>query len=196
MAQVLLPTSEDAHVPVLTSIGFRHLADLLYLSCEAGHFNVTAPSNTELVFVPYEDSQRARFSQVIEQTYERTLDCAALNGVRRMEDVLDGYRATGTFRAENWLIVCSAGQDVGVLLLADHVEAKHCELMYMGLVPEARGRGRGREIVRHAQKLAHRARAERIVLAVDAVNEPALAMYRSAGFEVWDRRAVYVRVRR
>ena len=35
------------------------------------------------------------------------------------------------------------GRDVGVLLLADHPRARHWELMYMGLVPEARGTGLG-----------------------------------------------------
>ena len=157
MAQVLLLPREDAHVAVMASIGFQRLADLLYLTCEADHFNATNPPHNELVFVPYGDSQQARFAQVVEQTYENTLDCAALNGVRSMADVLDGYRATGTFRAENWLIVCSAGHDVGVLLLADHAQAKHWELMYMGLVPAARGHGWGREIVLHAQRLAYRA---------------------------------------
>jgi mycothiol synthase len=196
MAQVLLLPGDDAHVAVITSMGFQRLADLLYLSCEADRFNATTPPQSELEFVPYEDSRRAQLAQVVEHTYENTLDCAALNGVRSMADVLDGYRATGTFRTENWLIVCSAGHDVGVLLLADHAQAKHWELMYMGLVPAARGRGWGREIVLHAQRLAHRAGAERIVLAVDSVNEPALALYRALGFEAWDRRAVYVRVRR
>ena len=38
-----------------------------------------------------------------------------------------------------------------------------------------------------------RADVERIVLAVDAANEPALRMYRTAGFESWDQRSVYVR---
>jgi mycothiol synthase len=66
----------------------------------------------------------------------------------------------------------------------------------MGVVPEARGRGWGRQIVRHAQTLALRAKVERIVLAVDAANEPAMRMYRSAGFEAWDRRAVFVRFKR
>jgi ribosomal protein S18 acetylase RimI-like enzyme len=65
--------------------------------------------------------------------------------------------------------------------------------MYMGLVPEARGRGWGRQITQHAQWSASRAGVERIVLAVDRVNEPALRMYRSTGFEMWDRRCVYVR---
>jgi mycothiol synthase len=80
-----------------------------------------------------------------------------------------------------------------VLLLADHPSARHWELVYMGIVPQARGRGWGRQITQHAQFLARRHNIERIVLAVDAANSPALAMYRSAAFEPWDRRTVYVR---
>ena len=41
-----------------------------------------------------------------------------------------------------------------MLLLADHPKARHWELMYMGLVPEVRGRGWGRQIARYAQWLA------------------------------------------
>ena len=63
----------------------------------------------------------------------------------------------------------------------------------MGLTPEARGHGWGRQITQHAQYLARRAGVERIVLAVDAANGPALRMYRAMGFEIWDRRTVFVR---
>jgi ribosomal protein S18 acetylase RimI-like enzyme len=63
----------------------------------------------------------------------------------------------------------------------------------MGLVPSARGCGWGRQIAQHAQYLVQRAQVERIVLAVDAANEPALRMYDRAGFKSWDRRTVYVR---
>jgi hypothetical protein len=35
-----------------------------------------------------------------------------------------------------------------------------------------------------------------MLLAVDVANEPALAIYRHAGFIAWDRRAVFVRFRR
>ncbi len=71
-----------------------------------------------------------------------------MNGKRPMAEVLDGYQATGTFSPENWLFVRADGADVGVLLVADHRAAKHWELMYMGVVPRARGAGLGGEIVR------------------------------------------------
>jgi ribosomal protein S18 acetylase RimI-like enzyme len=131
--------------------------------------------------------------RLIEETYEQTLDCTALDGVRRVNHVVNGYQATGIFRPENWLIVRADEEDVGVLLLADHPQAGHWELMYMGLVPNVRGHRWGQLITRHAQWMASQAGVERIVLAVDAANEPALAMYRRTGFEMWDRRTVYVR---
>ena len=47
----------------------------------------------------------------------------------------------------------------------------------MGVVPEARGRSLGHEIVRFAQWTCRNLQAKRLVLAVDSANRPALAMY-------------------
>ena len=193
ISQVLLPAQDTQATRLLTSVGFVHLADLLYLTCEAERFAANPLNRPTLRFLTYDPSQRDRLMRLIERTYEGTLDCPRLNGIRRMEDVLDGYQATGVFRNENWLIFVDGAQDVGVLLLADHPSAGHWELVYMGLVPEARGRRWGRQITQHAQSLARRAHVERIVLAVDAANEPAVALYRDSGFEAWDRRSVHVR---
>jgi ribosomal protein S18 acetylase RimI-like enzyme len=191
MIQVLLSDHNAPIVPILESAGFARLSELLYLSWEAAAPPVSPAATLE--FEPFHDSQRDRLVALIEKTYEATQDCAALNGKRPMDEVLDGYRATGTFRPENWLIVRSAGQDVGALLLADHCAANHWELLYMGLVPNARGHHFGCDIVRHAQLLAQAAGVERIVLAVDAENLPAIKMYNKTGFTVWDRRTVFVR---
>jgi GNAT superfamily N-acetyltransferase len=193
MTQVLSPSHASEVARVLKHVKFRHLADLLYLTCEFERFPKETPIPGDLQFFTYEASLRPRFMRLVERTYEGTLDCTGLNGVRNVENVITGYQATGLFRPENWLIVRAGDEDVGVLLVADHPPAGHWELMYMGLVPEVRGHGWGRQITRHAQWLARRAGVERIVLAVDATNEPALSMYRSTGFEMWDRRTVYVR---
>jgi ribosomal protein S18 acetylase RimI-like enzyme len=193
MSQVVLPSEDTGDVPILKAVGFRQLADLLYLACESDRFPSQANSQREIEFLPYDNSLRDRLVRVIERTYDGTLDCAALNGTRHMDDVMTGYQSTGVFRPENWLIVHSGDDDVGALLLADHPSVRHWELVYMGLVPKARGRGWGRQITQHAQALARAAGVERIVLAADAANEPALRMYRSVGFEAWDRRTVFVR---
>jgi ribosomal protein S18 acetylase RimI-like enzyme len=193
MSQVLVGPTDSDVVMVLELVDFGLLAELLYMTCESSRFPAQRPASTELAFIAYDNSQRTRLMQLIERSYEGTLDCAALNGVRHVDNVVTGYQATGAYRPENWLLLRSGNADVGVLLLAEHPQAGHWELMYMGLIPEARGHGWGRQITQHAQWLAGRAGVERIVLAVDAVNEPALRMYRSSGFEMWDRRMVYVR---
>jgi ribosomal protein S18 acetylase RimI-like enzyme len=192
LTQSLLSAPDASTINVLRHVGFRHLADLLYLTCEASRFPVAAPP-CDVLFEPYDTAERGRLIRLVERSYEGTLDCTALNGVRDIEDVIVGYQGTGVFRAENWQFVRSEGEDVGVLLLADHPNARHWELMYMGLVPEVRGRGWGRQIARYAQWLGRGAAIERILVAVDAANSPAEAVYRSTGFELWEQRAVYLR---
>jgi mycothiol synthase len=193
LVQSLLVAPSAETIKVMQHVGFRHVADLLYLSCEADRFPLAAPEPCEVRFEPYQTCQRSRLLRIVERTYESTLDCRALDGARNIDDVINGYQATGVFRPENWYFVRANGEDVGILLLADHPAARHWELMYMGLLPEVRGRGWGRQIALYAQWLARGARVERILVAVDAANLPAAAAYRSTGFEIWEQRAVYLR---
>ena len=193
MTQAFLTSPAAETVKILRHVGFRQLADLLYMSAESSKFPLAAPPS-ELDYVRYDATQRERLMALVGCTYEGTLDCVELDGVRDLEYVIGGYEATGVYRPENWLFVRAGGEDVGVLLIADHPKGRHWELMYMALIPEARGRGWGRQITRYAQWLARGAGVERIVVAVDAANTPAVAMYRDCGFDLWDQRAVYVRV--
>lgn len=192
MSQVLLPDRDSPAVPMLRAAGFECLTDLAYLTWEVADLPEER-RESQLEFVPYDDDAVDRLVAAIEATYEGTLDCPDLGGRRPMDEVLGGYRETGMFRPENWLLVRSGGEDVGVLLLTEHRVAGHWELLYMGLAANARGKRRGRDLVRHAQRLAREADAERIVLAVDAENIPAIKMYNETGFITWDRRSVFVR---
>lgn len=192
LAQTLLVTDAGREASLLLRHGFRHLTDLLYLVSEAAAFPTARPA-TPLQFQEVAAADETRLAQVIERTYEATLDCPALNGARPMQDVLAGHRAAGVVRPEHWLIVRDDERDVGCLLLADHPAQSQWELVYTGVIPSARGQGWGLQITRHAQWLTRRARRDRLALAVDADNAPALAMYAAAGFRVWDRRSVYLR---
>jgi ribosomal protein S18 acetylase RimI-like enzyme len=178
---------------LLRGAGFRPLADLVYLACLEEHFPLSRPTSP-LEFEAYSPANHDRMARVVEATYVETLDCPALNGVRRIDDVLAGYRSTGEFVPDRWLLVVHQGEDVGCLLLADHPEQGHSELVYMGLVPTARGNGWGREITRHAQWLARRLGRRRLVLAVDESNLPAIRVYSILGFHSWNRKRVHFRV--
>ncbi len=142
----------------------------------------------------YSSDTAERFAAVVERTYVGTRDCPRLDGVRPIGEVLEGYQAVGCFEPARWFLVRRAGDDIGCLLLADHPPHKLWEIVYMGIIPEARGNGLGLAVTRHAQWLAGTAGAERLVLAVDAANEPAIKGYAAAGFTSWDRRSVFLKV--
>ncbi len=192
LTQVLLESPSESEIERLRRLGFRHLADLDFLTCEAERFPRTHTS-TDIQFEAYTGRERARLAGLIERTYEGTLDCTDLNGVRDIDDVIIGYQGTGVYRPENWFFVRFDNADIGVLLLADHPAAAYWELVYMGLVPEARGRGWGRQIVLQSQWLGRRAKIDRIVLAVDTSNLPAVRTYAKSGFHSWNKRSVYIR---
>lgn len=178
---------------LLAAAGFEHVADLLYLVCTEAGFP-TAPPTLSIELEACCDANLARLSEVLERSYEGTLDCPRLNGVRSAEDVLETYRAAGVFDAARWFLVRANQQDVGCLLLADHPQDEQWELVYIGLVPAARGQGIGRDLVRQAQWLTRQAGRRRLVLSVDAANAPALGLYASEGFAAWDRRAIYLQI--
>ncbi len=193
LVQTLLETDTGADFDRFVAAGFEHVCDLLYLVSLAKAFPTCAPA-CEIEFFPTYETEVPRLAEILGRTYEGTLDCPQLNGVRSTEDVLAGYRGQGAVPAERWLICRHTGQDVGCLLLAEHTESDSWELVYMGLMPEHRGRGWGMSLVRHAQWLTQRSGRARLVLAVDASNGPAIVTYSEAGFLAWDRRSVLLRV--
>jgi ribosomal protein S18 acetylase RimI-like enzyme len=192
LAQSLLLNEFDPGAARLKAVGFKHLAKLFYLAATQTNFPSAAP-NLKLTFEPYREENHVRLASAVVKTYEATRDCPALDGQRRIDDVLAGYRATGIFNPDCWLLVRYRDEDIGCLLLADHPGADQYELVYMGLIPAARGRCFGREVVKQAQWLTELAGRPRLVLAVDANNRPALEMYRSCGFVMWNERTVYIR---
>ena len=191
IVQAVLPVRAATDAMRLVRAGYHHLADLDYLICHSGRFPCEKPSS-DLDFEPFSPSDDSRLGKLVERTYVDSFDCVGLDGMRPIADVLAGYRETGRYRPDWWLFVRHLGQDVGCILLADHPEHDQCELMYLGMIPEVRGRGWGEQATRHAQWLIGISR-ERMILAVDDNNWPAQGVYSATDFDLWDRRCVYVR---
>ena len=148
LAQALLPIGDTLAAQRLLRHGFREVGQLDYMLCGSTTFP-SQPASCELDFQPYRLGLRSRLAEVMEQTYQQTMDCPDLDGLRNVQDVLDGYRHTGQFHPDRWLLVRHQQTDVGCLLLADHPEHGQLELVYMGLVPGVRGRGWGHFLVQH-----------------------------------------------
>jgi ribosomal protein S18 acetylase RimI-like enzyme len=221
LAQIVVGEEDGYGDAMLARSGFPRFAELAYLFAETSaagetdHFSGSSPETTDrlsgsspaalerdairqcegLHFVPRAGDEPLRLAALLEQTYIGTLDCPGLDGVRPMDEVLEGYRAQGRHRPEEWYFVQEAGEDIGALILTEHPGVENWELVYMGLVPRARGRNCGLRIIRFALDTAARHGAQRLVLAVDANNLPALRAYERAGFIAWDRRIVYARLR-
>ena len=79
------------------------------------------------------------FRTAIEASYEGTLDCPALAGMREMEDVIEGHKGVGVFDPALWSVLLLDSKPAGCLLLAEIPSRRALETVYLGLAPEAQG---------------------------------------------------------
>ena len=143
----------------------------------------------------YSPATHGLFATTIMETYRDSLDCPGLNGLRDIEDVITGHKSSGEFDPNLWFLLCEHGHNgnadggdpgptpVGVLLLSRVSRMETVELVYLGLVPAARGRGLGELLLKHALALVPAAGRSRLTLAVDAINAPAMRLYYRHGLQ-------------
>src|SRR5690606_38925319 len=143
---------------------------------------------------PYTDEARNDFLVALDASYEETLDCPELRGLRATSDVLEGHMATPTFDPALWTLMRLNGAPVGVLLLNPSPASRSVELVYFGLARAARGRGIERTLLRHGLRLVAGRREKHIALAVDERNEPARGLYASEGFRRVFSKSAFIRV--
>lgn len=136
---------------------------------------------------------RAELSELLQQTYDGTLDCPGLAGLRTTEEILQGHLATHAVEPDLWSIVRLEGKPVAVSMCSPLPFGEAAELVYFGVASNARGLGIGPALLQHSLgRLEHRGILA-VHLACDESNAPALRMYRNAGFERTVRRVAYVR---
>jgi hypothetical protein len=167
---------------------------------------ITENANQGLRFEPVElnrSGEFQRFADLVERTYTETLDCPRLADYRTASQTLGGYQAAGAFDPKLWFhIYDDHDAPVGCMVLASHqlrptpendVQSFVIEIVYMGLVPEARGRGRGKTLVQRALDAAGDIGANRIMLGVDQRNRFARAIYEEAGLQPMLSETVWVK---
>ena len=173
--------------------GFGYLTRLLYLFSAAENFPERADQfQSDLRFIPWPEVDPEEFIRIVEATYVDTLDCPQLNGLRETEDVLAGYRAAGVHSPDLWFLVVHDQRPVGCLILTEHPDFDQLELVYMGLIPECRGRGLGRDVVRFAQLTTRQRKRSGLLLAVDVQNKPAMQVYKSLGMQSLEERDIFL----
>lgn len=197
IAQSLLESGHEDVSDEMDANGFPRLSRLQFMHRELTSPvpSITRHRDTELLTCE-PDTNFDRFATTIERTYTGTLDCPELNGCRSGTEALKGHQLSGKFDPSRWLLLRFRGQDVGLLLLTEHAEEQVWEVVYCGLVPEARGHGLGRQLLLEGMHLARQGNALELVLAVDERNKPAIRLYEALGFEQFDQRIVHARLRR
>jgi ribosomal protein S18 acetylase RimI-like enzyme len=194
LAQSLLsPNEKQLALPLLRN-GFSHITNLRYLRHELQLPPEWQNDIGRLNFQTYAKCYKALFHETLLASYAGTLDCPEVNGVREIDEIITGHQAQGFFDPAHWWLAFDSGQAAGVLLMTESTQWKSWDLSYVGVVPEARHRGVGRELTQKALIEARNARAEQLTLALDTRNRPAAQLYQSLGFEPFDEREVYLAI--
>lgn len=197
LSQCLLALDDDAETAILSRHGFERATDMFFLARAISSADATdADRNDGLTRIdvePYRPENAERFARLIESTYQGSLDCTYLNGIRSGSEAIVSHKLSGKFDPARWGLYSVDGVDAGVMLLNDHPDQDAVELVYLGVSPTARGRGLGRRMLR--QGLADSAlRGQAVIfLAVDCENRFANSLYSEFEFAELARRRVLLR---
>jgi ribosomal protein S18 acetylase RimI-like enzyme len=195
LAQALLDPAAIEEHEVFKAGGFLELAHLNYLERPIPRFRtVKHPDLPEDVSIELWDPRdRALMHDLLQRSYEDTLDCPRLSGLRSVEDILDGHLASGIFTPEWWHVLRVNDKPEGLLLFNRSTDSETIELVYLGVSRGIRGRGLGNTLLRHGLAHLDGERGRAVVLAVDKANTPAVHLYRRAGFRIAVRRVAFIR---
>jgi ribosomal protein S18 acetylase RimI-like enzyme len=200
LMQCLIRPDDQANRAALEQVGFHSLATLLYMEWNVAAQGapvepdaLPALENDHVEWITYDDLHHDEFARLIEATYQDTLDCPGLKGLRPINDVISGHKAAGLFRPHRWMLWRCNGRSAGCILFAEAPLRPALELVYMGVHPNWRGHHVGQFLLSHGLSMARREHFPTITLAVDAANAPALVLYQSAGFRETTRRRAMIR---
>ncbi len=191
--QSLIPRDCADRAQVLSKAGYTFLADMRYLVLEVPRSLPAEPRHADVVVEDYRAADEVVFRNTLSRTYEGSLDCPGLNGLRTIEEIVLSHRHTGIHDPRLWLIAKVGDNPVGVVLLTRVPLQSAMEIVYVGVVPEARGCSYGSYLVRLAIENAVSANSTHLMLAVDHRNHYARKIYASFGFEETDRRHAWTR---
>ncbi|MBA2116046.1 GNAT family N-acetyltransferase [Bremerella alba] len=176
---------------LLVRSGFQSITLLSHLEALTEDVHAEPPRG-DLQFQRCDDFQSEAFRSLIAQTYDNSLDCPELDGLRDVEDVLDGYYATSGLSTDHWYTLEHGSETIGVVITAHHVEPQQLELIYFGLTPRFRRMGLGSEMIRFVLELAQSMGCRSTITGADQRNTPAMALYREFGFQQAEAKELYL----
>lgn len=140
----------------------------------------------------FDASRKTRFESLIDR-------CLGVAGAptRHLQpsgrELLASYAARDDFCASNWWLIGRDGCDVAVVLVHEGNRAR--EIVFLGVIPEARRQGLGTLALDFIRKSALNDRCHSIDVTVEVNNSAAVTLYAKAGFLATATRLGFVRRR-
>lgn len=192
LVQALLEPGQLHESHSLLDAGYTMLAQLVYM-----HMTIDRPGvalNEPLYDrYSYSDKTHELFTRAVLASYEGTMDCPGLLGLRKIEDIIAGHMATGRFDPSLWTALYEGDEPAAVMLLAEIPPRDAMELVYLGVSQTHRSRGLGGRLLAHAIHEGSRRKLNTMMLAVDEHNAPAMKLYRRVGFASTARKTAMIK---
>lgn len=191
IAQAILPVDAEQYARSYSKAGFDRLATLKYMERRRSS-KLRTIHTCSAHFIPMTKQTDATLGSILMASYEGSLDCPKIHGLRDVQDIIDGHRGLGLHDPNLWSLAEIDGELVGALLLNVVPDSKCMELAYLGVAPSARGKGIGDAFVQRAVKQSNDHGCTKITLAVDSNNLPAIRLYSRWGFGETGQRSTMI----
>ncbi len=184
--QAVIPSKFSRQLSPILSTQFTNVTDVFHIYRDLQHtrlFDNEVAISEPVSWRPACEFTHPYVAQRIVETFDGTLDCPELNGLRSSKQTLDGFLDGEHLREkQDWYLLELGGDQIGCALLTHHPESQLLELTYMGLRPVARKRGLGKRLVELAIQRGKALNCVGVAAAVDRRNLPALKVYEAMGF--------------
>jgi len=189
--QCLTDPGSVRDIGLLEEAGYESLAELAYMRKPLDEPIKDRVCRVEGIGWRRCDASRLdSLAWLIPRTYEGSMDCPRLSGLRDAKDIIEGHKGSGPSRPEAWWMVVVKETPVGCVLVNDGADC--ADIAYLGVVPEYRRLGLGSILLTRAAVEAKQRGMTALTVAVDAANTPAVEAYRRFGFAERFRRRAYI----
>jgi L-amino acid N-acyltransferase YncA len=196
--QALINIADHASQLILSQSGFRSVTQVRQVCKELGSFDLQEAVDTlpglkgKWSWQPACQFDFADVAKLVEMTFQGSLDCPALNGLRSASEVTAGFLERRAWNEQlQWWLLCKDGTPVACCFMTQH-STELVELNYMGIAQAWRGQSLGHLLVQNALQTCQLAGVQFLTSAVDVQNWPAVKIYQAQGFETLSELAVWL----
>ena len=190
--QAMADPCSHLEIESLKTAGFQEVACLRYMENRNFSTKVLKEWDNSIQVRTWNQQRHAMFAQAILESYEDTMDCPMLLGLREIDDIIASHMATGVFSPDLWFCLVVDDQPIAVMLMNRIPQQRAMELVYLGVRKDWRCRGIGKQLVQFGLEQCRRGRVTSMVLAVDESNHPAKTLYQRLGFTAGARKLALI----